>query len=382
MKVLFIDGAAHVSGAQMVFCDLILALKGSPDLSISVAIPPGVNFDRLQAAGVQVFPIDPMRETVSLSFLSRLGRLFQRSSKLAQIIYSVHPDIIHANAVRAFSQARRFSGNLPVIWHVRGMTVDPAILQKAYEQAACTLVSSPALGRMIHREVHLERNGRLESIPPGMIFPPEYTRAAARERLGIAENRLVIGIVADFIEEKRYDIFVHEVELLLKERPDAVVLAIGRTTAEPAYYRRLRRVTENLPITWVADTENAAELIPAMDVMFQTSLAEPTARAVAEAMFLGVPVIARDSAGPSDLIEDRQTGFLVARRTGGDFAKITLELLNDPALKHRIVAAAKKSIQEKNNLSESAAALVKLYTRLRVAEDPSASKRHFDDWDE
>lgn len=383
MKVLFIDGAAGGGGDQVSFCDLILSLKENQDLSIFVALPPGIGFDRLQAAGIRVFPIDPMRETVSFSFLSRLERLFQRSSKLAQIIYSVHPDIIHANAIRAFSLAHRFSGNVPVIWHVRGMILDPAVLQKAYEQATCTLVSSPALGRMIHREVHLQRNGRLESIPSGMIFPPEYTRAAARERVGIPEDRFVVGIVADFTEEERYDVFVHEVELLLKERPDAVVLAVGRTTTEPAYYRRLRRVTENLPITWVADTENAAELIPAMDVMFQTSLAEPTARAVAEAMFLGVPVIARDSAAPSDLIEDRQTGFLVARRgTRGDFAKITLELLNDPALKHRIIAAAKKSIQEKNNLSESAAALVKLYARLQVAEDPSARKHRFDDWDE
>lgn len=381
MKVLFIDGAAGGGGAQVSFCDLILALKGNPDLSVSVALPLGICFDRLQAAGVEVFPIDPIRETVSPSFLSRLERLFQRSSKLARIIYSVHPDIIHANAIRAFSLARRFSGNTPVIWHVRGMILDPAVLQKAYEQATCTLVSSPALGRMLYREVRLDRNGRLETIPPGMAFPPEYARSAARERLGIPEDRFVVGIVADFIEEKRYDIFVDEAEILLKQRPETVILAIGRTTVEPAYYRRLRKSTENLPINWVADTENAAELIPAMDVMFQTSATEPTARAIAEAMFLGVPVIARDSAAPSDLIEDRQTGFLVPRRSGGDFAKIALELLNDPALGNRVAQAAKTSIQEKCNLSASAAALAELYARLRVAQDPTDRKRHFDDWD-
>lgn len=382
MKVLFVDGAAHASGAQMTFCDLILALKESQDLSISVAIPPGIGFNRLQAAGVRVFPIDPMREAVSFSFLSRLGRLFQRSTKLAQVIYSTHPDIIHANAIRAFSLAHRFSGNTPVIWHVRGMSVDPAVLQQAYEQAACTLVSSPALGRMLHREVRLDVRGRLESIPPGMSFPPEYPRSAARERLGISEDRFVVGIVADFIEEKRYDIFVHEVELLLKERPDMVVLAIGRTAGEPAYYRRLRKIAENLPITWVTDTENAVELIPAMDVLFQTSMSEPTARTIAEAMFLGVPVIARDSAAPSDLIEDLETGFLVGRRGGGDFAKIAIELREDSRLRDRIIAAAKKSIQQKCNLSESEAALVSLYKRLQVREASIVQKHRFDDWDE
>lgn len=382
VKILFIDGAAGGGGAQVTFCDLILAFKDNPDLSISVALPVGIGFKRLQAAGIPVFPIDPIREAVSFSFLSRLERIFQRSSKLARIIFSLKPDVIHANAIPAFSLARRFSGNTPLIWHVRGMYVDPVVLQTAYERASCTLVSSPALGRKLYREVRLENHGCLETIPLGMIFPPEHTRSAARERLGIPEDRFVVGIVADFIQEKRYDIFIHEVEGLLKERPETIVLAIGRTTEEPAYYRRLRKITENLPITWVTDTENAAELIPAMDVMFQTSMAEPTARAVAEAMYLGVPVIARDSAGPSDLIEDRKTGFLVARRVGGDFAKITMELMNDPELRGEIIAAAKKSIQKKCNLSEPAAAMVKLYKRLKISEDSTIRRHRFDDQDD
>lgn len=382
MKVLFIDGAAGGGGAQIVFCDLILALKDNPELSISVALPEGICFNRLQAAGVQVFPIDPIHEMTSFSFFARINRLFQRSSKLSQIIYSLHPDIIHANDVRTFSLARRFAGSTPLIWHVRSMAVDPAILQTAYEQATCTLVSSPSLGRMLHRTVHFGNHGRIESISRGMAFPPDYTRSVARERLGIAEDRLVVGIVADFLEEKRYDVFVNEVKLLLKERPETLVLAIGRTTGEPAYYRRLRKVTENLPITWVTDTENAVELIPAMDVMFQTSMTEPTARAVAEAMYLGVPVIARDSAGPSDLIEDRETGFLVVHRVNGDFGKITIELMNDPELRNKIIVAAKKSIQKKCNLSESATAMVTLYNRLKVREDPTIQKYRFDDRDE
>ena len=58
MKVLFIDGVAGGTGSQVTFCDLIVALKANPDISVSAALPLGICFNRLQAAGVQVFAIE------------------------------------------------------------------------------------------------------------------------------------------------------------------------------------------------------------------------------------------------------------------------------------------------------------------------------------
>jgi glycosyltransferase involved in cell wall biosynthesis len=65
-----------------------------------------------------------------------------------------------------------------------------------------------------------------------------------------------------------------------------------------------------------------------------------------EAMSCGVPVVATNVGGNSEVISPGVNGFLVPARSPRELAKVVLELLDDVALRDRLGRAARKTVEE------------------------------------
>jgi trehalose synthase len=97
------------------------------------------------------------------------------------------------------------------------------------------------------------------------------------------------------------------------------------------------------------DVEENAAIVNALQrhaaVVVQKSLQEGFGLTVAEAMWKGRPVVASAVGGIQDQIEDGVTGFLVEDPTDLEaFGALTLALIKDPDLRHRIGAAARERV--------------------------------------
>jgi glycosyltransferase involved in cell wall biosynthesis len=104
------------------------------------------------------------------------------------------------------------------------------------------------------------------------------------------------------------------------------------------------------------------------DVFVLPSLSEGVSNALLEAMAHGLPCIATDIPGNSDLIRDRDTGLLVRTGDADAVARAMLELAADSALRERLGRAARAFIEERFDMSRVAARYAALYTELvRVA---------------
>ncbi|KAI2774508.1 glycosyltransferase family 4 protein [Daldinia loculata] len=77
------------------------------------------------------------------------------------------------------------------------------------------------------------------------------------------------------------------------------------------------------------------------DIFLHCSVTETFGLVVLEAMASGVPVIARDEGGPSDIIEHGKTGFLVPPDDLDDFVRKTLLLGRDSRLREQIALAGR-----------------------------------------
>ncbi|KAI1383821.1 glycosyltransferase family 4 protein [Hypoxylon trugodes] len=77
------------------------------------------------------------------------------------------------------------------------------------------------------------------------------------------------------------------------------------------------------------------------DIFLHCSITETFGLVVLEAMASGVPVIARDEGGPSDIIEHGKTGFLVRPNDLSGFVEKVLKLGRDTVLRKEFSAAAR-----------------------------------------
>jgi glycosyltransferase involved in cell wall biosynthesis len=98
-----------------------------------------------------------------------------------------------------------------------------------------------------------------------------------------------------------------------------------------------------------------------MDVVRVPSWEEPFGRSVAEAMAMGVPVVATPVTGIPELVEDGVTGLLVAERDPSALARAIERLLGNEYLAQRLAAGARRRIDESFDLQQNVAQLRRLF---------------------
>jgi len=118
-------------------------------------------------------------------------------------------------------------------------------------------------------------------------------------------------------------------------------------------------------------TADAPQVFREAALLVHSSLNECLSISVLEAMSFGLPVIANRIAGMDEIITDGRDGFLV---TPGDVDQLAArigQLLADPALRERIGAAGRRTVEERFDMQQRAAEFADYYQTLAAVDSGS-----------
>jgi len=145
---------------------------------------------------------------------------------------------------------------------------------------------------------------------------------------------------------------------------DVLVRAFARITAaypgatlviggEGSQCEALTALAEELGVSdrvhLIGYLDEPAPLLAALDVHVSPSLTEGLGTATAQAMALGVPVIATAVGGSGDVVTDGVTGVLVAPGDAGVLAAAMLDLLGDPDRMRALAEAGRADIAARHS---------------------------------
>lgn len=148
------------------------------------------------------------------------------------------------------------------------------------------------------------------------ISSQEKTSSTLRAELGIPEDGVVLGTVGRLQRWKGMHHFVTAAESLISQKNNIYAVIIGGPHhLEPDYAVALEKQVRASPaakrIRLAGPRADIADCMRAMDIFVHTSEREPFGIVVAEAMALGLPVIATKPGGPEEMIVDETDGILV-----------------------------------------------------------------------
>lgn len=251
--------------------------------------------------------------------------------------------------------AARLEG-VPVIWQIVDSRVpDPArrILMGVVEPLSdCVMFWGQALF-----DLHVE--GR-RFRPPVLLgnspvdldrFRPDEKRGrAVRRELGIPPDAPVVGSVANINPQKGIEYFVRAAAQINRAHPDTHFVLIGsRMDTHRTYAAKVDAEIANSGIDasrfiLLGDRADTEHLYPAMDVKLITSVpaSEGIPTTALEAMACGVPVVATATGATAEAVIDQATGFIVPPLQPEAVAVATLRLLDDPARRREMGAAARR----------------------------------------
>jgi PEP-CTERM/exosortase A-associated glycosyltransferase len=331
---------------------------------------------------------------VSAPALRELAEMQETKRRLAEIIRTEQPDILHAhspvlNALPAISAGRRFG--LPVVYEVRAFWEDAAVdhgtargggpryrISRLLETYALKRVErvialcEPLRAEIMARGISSERVSIVpNAVDPAFLVLPSVENYCVRERLGISSQTVVLGFIGSFYAYEGLDLLLEAVPVLIQRIPQLLVLLVGGGPDE----ERLRRIVRELSIerfvrfTGRVHHQEVASYCSVVDVFVfprrrirLTDLVTPLKPL--EAMAQSKPVIASNVGGHCELIRDSDTGYLFAADDANALAAKVEAVIANVADRARVALNGRKFVEKERTWDVVVQRYASVYSQL------------------
>lgn len=277
------------------------------------------------------------------------------------------PDIVHTHGYRAdvLGGWAAHRAGVPTVATAHGFTGGGArnrlyewLQVESYRRGRQVVaVSRPLrdeLGRRGVRsdQLHLVRNAWA---PDGAFL----ARDEARRTLGLTGPTPVVGWVGRVGPEKGADVAVEA----LAHLPEARLSIVGDGSSRAELERLAAQQGTSERITWHGWLPRADLLLRGFDVLVLSSRTEGTPIIVLEALAAGVPVVATDVGGVSDIVRDEREALLVPSEDPPALARALQSVLDDRTSARRRADAGRRRLDAEFGLEQWIARYARIYAR-------------------
>jgi len=329
--------------------------------------PRGALRATVEAKGVPVFD-GGLRGTLlgasGLRVLWRLARLFRRERVDVAHAYLFHPNVLAPVAARL--------ARVPaVVVSKRSLDRYP----RAATRWACQLgnaladriaVNADAVARFVREEEGCPAR-KMVLIPNGVgedVLGARGDRGRARELVGEPPGGLVVGTVSRLAWKKGIEYLLDAVPRVLDSVPAVHFVIVGDGPLMAQLEARARGLGVDAQVRFLGARHDVLELLPAFDLFVLPSVVEGMSNALLEAMAVGLPVVATDVGGNSEVVVDGESGLLVPAADAPALAAAVVKLLQSPELASEMAQAGRRRVAERYPESAMVRRLEDLYLGL------------------
>lgn len=178
--------------------------------------------------------------------------------------------------------------------------------------------------------------------------------------------QLTILSVGRLVPEKGPDLMVDAVAQLRERNVDVRLTLVGDGPRRRALEHRIRALglTDVVHLAGAVASDEMVDWYRRSDVFCLPSFAEGVPVVLMEAMSSGLPVVTTRIAGIPELVEDGESGIVVAPGRADLIADALERLAKDPQLRQDLAEGGRRSVQEGFDIADSARQLQRVFSGL------------------
>lgn len=162
----------------------------------------------------------------------------------------------------------------------------------------------------------LRNNGRVElmhgvGISPNVYELSNFDKNEYRELLGLNKDDFIILILAELNKNKNHIQIIKAMEILKDKYPNIKILCAGKGPLENELKNKVKELRLENNIKFIGFRNDIKELLNISDCVGLFSMREGLGKCLLEGMITGKALIATNTRGPKELIEDDRNGFLL-----------------------------------------------------------------------
>ncbi len=162
------------------------------------------------------------------------------------------------------------------------------------------------------------------------LSPHGKDEKGLREELGLGNEGIVIGCVANFSPDKGHRYLIDAIPKITSLFPNIKIILIGRfSPLKEGLIEQAKTLGVLANLIFLDFHLNIEEVLDLMDIFVLPSSSEGLPVAILEAMYMAKPVVATRIDGIPEAVIEGETGILVPPRNSGELAKAIVSLLSD-----------------------------------------------------
>jgi glycosyltransferase involved in cell wall biosynthesis len=170
--------------------------------------------------------------------------------------------------------------------------------------------------------------------------------------LGIKPGDVVIGTVARLDSVKNQPMMLQTTRALIDQGYKVRLLLVGDGPERQNLEAERKRLALDNAVIFTGFQSKPADYLSLMDLFLLPSFTEGTSMTLLEAMSLGIPTVATRVGGTPEIVEDKETGFLIESNDQEAFTRAIKNLLDQPEQRKKMGSAAKARFEDKFSVEQ------------------------------
>ncbi len=406
MKILYLNPAAHLGGAERSLLDLMTEVRAlRPDWELSlIAGEDGPLLEAAREIGVAARAIEyrsglarfgdsaaansPGGAMQTAKFVAGLGRAgiaaLSQVPALRSAISAERPAVVHSNGFKAHILAAWSApDSVPIIWHVRDYVGQRPAMSRllAMHARRCTLALTNSRSVAddlraacpgISRTVALYNGIDLEKFNPvGAAADLDMLAGLVRPESAVVR----VGLVATMAQWKGHEIFLRALAMIPRDlavRGYVIGGGVYSTRGSEVSLAELRRLADRLSLDgnvgFTGFVDDPAAAIRSLDIVVHASTRpEPFGRVIAESMACGKAVIVAATGGALEIVTSGQDALAIAPGDTAALADSIRQLACAAPLRAQLGASARRTAENRFDRARMARELIPIYEQLDAA---------------
>lgn len=187
-----------------------------------------------------------------------------------------------------------------------------------------------AVSREVRDSMSVAAEVVVHGVPVDAVRSRAAERAAARAELGVADDRVLVGTVANLRRQKAYPDLLSAARLVIDAGANVTFVAVGQGPLEAELRTRHAELRLGDDFRFLGYREDAMRVLAACDLFVLASHHEGLPVAIMEALVLGLPIVATAVGGVTEAVADEVEGLLVPPARPDLLAAAIRDLAGDP----------------------------------------------------
>lgn len=341
MKITEVISDTNIGGAGVLLASIAEGLKG--EFEIEVIMPRGSLLYNKMPSDIKITELQIAKDK---SFSGADFPLFYR------YFLKTQPDVIHTHA----SLTARLAGKLATsafclstrhcAMPIGRVTNTSPLKNKAYNFCTDLTVSTAdfATQNLLYEGVAENRIITIKNGSPDLKKRVTGADLSIFRSLGLSPDAKIIGSVARLEKVKGQDLILRAAPEILAHFPKAHFLFLGEGSMKCEYKKLAANLGIEKNVTFLGFVDEPEKYQQIFTVNVNSSRGtETSCLAISECLSLGIPTVASDFGGNTEMIKDFENGFIFSSDNPHVLSGIIIRLLRDNALYQKLSIGARES---------------------------------------